>query len=377
MALPLPLTIGIEEEYQLIDPETRDLAPMASAVLAEAPAYLTRLLNPELHQAMIEIGTPPAENIRQAYRFLRDMRRVVAELAGRHGVRIVAAGTHPFALWENVPITEKVRYQELLGEFQDAVRALLIFGTHVHVGVGEDLEFRIDAMNVLRYMLPHLLALTVSSPLWRGRRTGFKSYRSLIWRGLPRTGIPVVFDSYPAYRRFVEVLVETGSIPDASRIWWAIRPHHAYPTLEFRAFDLATNPMDVIAVAALAQALVYKHYRMRQDNITFRIYPTPMIEENLWRAARYGLEGKLIDFGERREKWARDLIAELVAFVDEVLDELDARWAVEHVFRILDRGTSADRQLAIFEETGDARAVVDWLVEETLNFSEAGPVGGV
>ena len=366
----LPLTIGIEEEYQLIDPESRDLAPMASRVLAEAPAYLTRLLNPELHQAMIEIGTPAAENIREAYRFLKDMRTVVAELAERHGVRIVAAGTHPFALWENVPITEKERYQELLGEFQDAVRALLIFGTHVHIGVGGDLEFRIDAMNVLRYMLPHLLALTVSSPLWRGRRTGFKSYRNLIWRNLPRTGIPVVFDSHAAYQHFVDVLIQTGSIPDASRIWWAIRPHHTYPTLEFRAFDLATNPMDVIAVAALAQALVYKHYLMRQDNITFRVYPTPMIEENLWRAARYGLEGKLIDFGERREKWARDLMVELVEFVDEVLDELDSRWAVEHVYRILDRGTSADHQLKVFEETGDVRAVVDWLAEETLNFPE-------
>jgi len=366
----LPLTIGIEEEYQLVDPETRDLTPMASKVLADAPAYLTRLLNPELHQSMIEIGTPPAENIRQAYKFLKDMRQVVAELAEQHGVRIVAAGTHPFALWEKVPITEKERYQELLGEFQDAVRALLIFGTHVHIGVGSDLEFRIDAMNVLRYMLPHLLTLSVSSPLWRNRKTGFKSYRSLIWRNLPRTGIPVVFESHAAYQHLVDVLIQTGSIPDASRIWWAIRPHHSYPTLEFRAFDLATNPMDVIAVAALTQALVYKHYLMRQDNITFRIYPTPMIEENLWRAARYGLEGKLIDFGERREKWARDLLVELVEFVDEVLDELDSRWAVEHVYRILDRGTSADHQLKIFEETGSAQAVVDWLIEETLNFPE-------
>ncbi len=368
MAKPLPLTIGIEEEYQLVDPTSRDLAPAASAVLENAPAYLTRLLNPELHQAMIEIGTPPAEDIRQAYRYLKDMRQVVADLAENHGVRIVAAGTHPFALWEKVPITEKERYQELLGEFQDAVRALLIFGTHVHIGVGDDQEFRIDAMNVLRYMLPHLSALTVSSPLWRGRKTGFKSYRNLIWKNLPRTGIPVTFESHAAYQHFVEVLVNTGSIKDASRIWWSLRPHHQYPTLEFRAFDLATNPKDVIAVAALAQALVYKHYLMRQDNLTFRIYPQPMIEENMWRAARYGLEGKLIDFGERREKWARDLIVELVEFVDEVLDELDSRWAVEHVYTILDRGTSADRQLLIYEDTGDVKAVVDWLIEETLNF---------
>ncbi len=361
-----PLTVGIEEEYQLIDPDSRDLAPLAAEVLEEAPLALKQLLNPELHQAMIEIGTPPAANIREAFAMLKEMRREVAKLAEAKGVRIVAAGTHPFAQWENVPITQKDRYKELLGEFQDAVRALLIFGTHVHVGSGEDNEFRIDAINAMRYMLPHLLALSVSSPLWRGRATGLKSYRSLIWRSLPRTGIPSAFSSYSDYQRFVETLVATGSIKDASRIWWAMRAHHRYPTIEFRATDLATNPLDAIAIAALAQALIYKHWVMRRDNVTFRQYPTPLIEENVWRAARYGIDGKLIDFGERREKWARDLLVELVEFVDDVLDELDSRWAVERVYTILDRGTSADRQLAIYQESGDLRDVVDWLAQETL-----------
>jgi len=361
-----PLTVGIEEEYQLIDPETRDLAPVASEVLSEAPLALKQLLNPELHQSMVEIGTPPAANIREAYSMLVEMRREVARLAEAKGVRIVAAGTHPFALWEDVPITQKDRYMELLGEFQDAVRALLIFGTHVHVGTGENDEFRVDAINTMRYMLPHLLALSVSSPLWRGRVTGLKSYRSLIWRGLPRTGIPATFSSHSDYLQFVDTLVATGSIKDASRIWWSMRAHHRYPTIEFRATDLATNPRDAIAIAALSQALIYKHWVMRRDNVTFRQYPAPLIEENVWRAARYGLDGKLIDFGERREKWARDLLVELVDFVDDVLDDLDSRWAVEHVYTILDRGTSADRQLAIYEETGDLRAVVDWLAEETL-----------
>jgi carboxylate-amine ligase len=248
---------------------------------------------------------------------------------------------------------------------QILAQQLLIFGTHVHVGI-EDPEFLIDAMNVVRYLIPHVLCLSTSSPFWMGQDTGLKSYRSIIFRNFPRTGIPPRFESYADFKRYVEVLVKTHSIPDGSKIWFDVRPNHSYPTLELRICDVCTRVDEAVCVAALFQALIYKLWKLRRDNMTFRIYPTVFSEENKWRAVRYGLDGKLIDFGKQEEKPARDLIREMLDwFVGDVLDELGSRKEVEYAYRILDGGSSADRQLATFRRTGSLQAVVAQLISET------------
>lgn len=363
---PPTLTIGIEEEYQIIDPESRELKSYITQLLEGSRLYLLeRDIKPELHQSMVEIGTVVCNTIQEARNDLVQLRCMIDDLARAKGLRIAAAGTHPFSSWRSQEITPFERYLGVLEDMQDLARELLIFGMHVHIGVG-DPEFAIDAMNVLRYMLPHVLALSTSSPFWEGRNTGLKSYRSVVFKRFPRTGLPALFNSYADFQNYVDVLVRTNCIPDGSKIWWDLRPHHKYPTLEFRICDLCTNIDDAICCAAIFQALVLKHYKMRRDNITFRKYPIAMIEENKWRAVRYGISGKLIDFGRQEELPAKQLIYELVEFVDDVLDELGTRKEVEHAFTILERGTSADQQIAVYERTGDVRAVVDWLIEETM-----------
>jgi carboxylate-amine ligase len=221
-------------------------------------------------------------------------------------------------------------------------------------------------MNVARYFEPHVLTLSTSSPFWMGRETGLKSYRSIIFRNFPRTGIPPVLESGAAYATLVDTLVRTGCIPDASKIWWDVRPNHSYPTLEFRVCDVCTKVDEAVSVAAILQAIVAKLWKLRRDNMTFRVYPTALIEENKWRAVRYGLDGRLVDLGKDQELPARTLVRELLEwFVDDVLDELGSRKEVEYAFTILEQGTSADRQIARFRETGDLNAVVDTLVAET------------
>lgn len=357
------LTIGIEEEYHLIDPETRELSSGFSRLLdGEGESALS----PELHQSVVEIGTEPAANVAEAGRALAAKRRWVANLAAERGLRIAAAGTHPFSRWQAQAITPLQRYQGLVSDLGDVARQALTFGMHVHIGVA-DRELAVDALNTLRYFLPHLLALSTSSPFWEGRNTGLKSYRVVAFRRLPRTGIPEQFSSYADFQRYVELLIKAGSLEDSSKIWWDARVHHRYPTLEFRVCDLCTDLQDALACAGLFQALVYKHYRMRLANTTFRHYPTSLIEENIWRASRFGIEGQLIDLGRGEARPAPAVIAETVAFVDDVLDELGSRPYVEHVYTILERGTSAERQLEVFRESGgDLIAVTDWLIETTL-----------
>jgi carboxylate-amine ligase len=250
-------------------------------------------------------------------------------------------------------------------DLADLAQQLLIFGTHIHIGI-EDRDFLIDAMNVSRYLLPHVLCLSTSSPFWMGRNTGLKSYRSVIFRNFPRTGVPPVMNSYGEYSTLVESLVKTGCIPNASKIWWDVRPHHAYPTLEFRVCDVCTRVDEAVCIGAILQAIIAKLWKLRHDNMTFRVYPLTMIDENKWRAVRYGLDGKMVDFGKQREQPARELIREMLEwFIDDVLDDLGSRKEVEYAFRILDGGTSADRQLAVFRRTGDLKAVVDQIIVET------------
>ncbi|MEM7739012.1 MAG: carboxylate-amine ligase [Deinococcota bacterium] len=359
-------TIGIEEEYQIIDPETRELKSFITQFLEGDKSIFRQLeLKPELHQSIVEVGTTVCHNVQDARTELANLRRMVAEFAKNNNSCIAAAATHPFSSWQQQDITPYERYAGIVEDMQDLAREQLIFGMHVHVGI-EDQDLLIDTMNIMRYMTPHILALSTSSPFWQGRNTGLKSYRSALFKRFPRTGLPSQFMSFSEYQSFIDTLVETGCIPDASKIYWDVRPHHSYPTLEFRICDLCTNIDDAICCAALFQALAVKHYKMRRDNLSFKFYRNGMVEENKWRAMRYGIHGKMIDFGTRNELATHDLIHELVEFVDDVLDELGSRKEAEHAFTILERGTSADRQVAIYDETGDVKAVVDWLIEETV-----------
>jgi carboxylate-amine ligase len=358
------LTLGLEEEYQIIDPETRELRSYITEILS-GDHLLLEEVKPELHQSMVEIGTRVCQTPSDLGAELIRLRGAVMQLAGRDGLVIAAAGTHPFSSWLRQEITPLERYMGIRQDLALLAQQLLIFGTHVHIGI-EDREFLIDAMNVARYFVPHVLTLSTSSPFWMGRQTGLKSYRSIIFRHFPRTGIPPLLDSWTDYTSLVDSMVRTGCIPDASKIWWDVRPNHSYPTLEFRVCDVCTRVEEAVCVAAILQAIVAKLWRLRCDNLTFRIYPESLLEENKWRAVRYGLDGKLIDLGQEEELPARKLLRELIEwFVDDVLDELGSRKEVEYAFTVLEQGTSADRQLARFEQTGDLKAVVDAVVAET------------
>ena len=359
------LTIGIEEEYQLIDPRTGELTSCIIPLLDSGKIILGDQVKPELHQSIVEIGTAVCQTPAEAKAELIRLRRTIMELADKDGLKIAAAGTHPFSAWQNQEISPFERYATIKEDLQLIAQQMLIFGTHVHVGI-EDPEFLVDAMNVARYMLPHVLCLSTSSPFWSGRDTGLKSYHSIIFGNLTRTGIPHPFNSRSDFDRFVDTLVKTGCIPDGSKIWWDLRPHHIFPTLEFRVCDVCTRVDEAVCIAAIFQALMAKLWKLRQDNMTFRVYPTSLIEENKWRAVRYGLDGKLIDFGKERELPARELIREMIEwFLGDVIDELGSRQEVEYAYRIMEEGSSADRQLDTYRRTGDLRKVVDQLVAET------------
>ena len=362
---PPSLTLGVEEEYQIIDPQTRELRSYITEMLEEGQLILREQMKPELHQSIVEVGTNVCQTPAEVRAELVRLRGALLDLAGKKGLKIAAAGTHPFSSWLTQDITPFERYIGVQQDMQELARRLLIFGTHIHIGI-EDREFLIDAMNVVRYFLPHLLALSTSSPFWMGRLTGLKSYRSIIFRNFPRTGIPRVFDSWADMTYLLETLTKTNSIPNGSKIWWDVRPNWSYPTLEIRICDVCTRVDEAVCIAAILQAIVAKLWKLRCDNMTFRVYPVDLIEENKWRVVRYGLDGKLIDFGKQEELPARDLVRELIEwFIDDVVDDLGSRQQAAYAYQILNLGTSADRQLATFQRTGDLNAVVDQLIAET------------
>lgn len=365
--IPRPsLTIGIEEEYQIIDPESRELRSFITQFIDNGRIIMVeREIKPELHQSMVELGTPVCTTVAEAQDELIKQRSFISRLAREKGLEIVASATHPFSRWIDQPVTPFPRYLGVLEEMQVLAQRLLIFGMHIHIGI-EDRAFAVDTMNVVRYMLPHILALSTSSPFWLGRRTGLKSYRSVIFQDFPRSGIPDICRSEADYDSIVRTLVNTGCIPDASKIWWDVRPHHKYPTLEFRICDICTRIDEAIAIVAIFQALVLWLWKLRRSNVTFRVYRRDLIEENRWRASRYGLDGKMIDFGKGAEASTRALIRELLELVAEELDELGTAAYIQPIESMLLHGTSADRQLRIFDSTdGDLKAVVDHLIEET------------
>jgi carboxylate-amine ligase len=358
------LTIGIEEEFQIVDAEGQ-LRSHSASLLAAARPRLGEQVKPEMMQSVIEAGTKICADITEAREEIATLRGTLAALLRPAGLRLASAGTHPFSHWQEQQVTEHERYKILEEELQDVIRELLIFGLHVHVGIA-DRERRIEVMNEARYFLPHLLAISTSSPFWLTRNTGLKSYRQVVWGRFPRTGIPPEFASYDEFENFVELLVRTGSIDNGRKIWWDLRPHAFYPTIEFRVCDAATRIDETLCIAALIQAICAKLIVLRERNLGFRRYAPSLIQENKWRAMRGGMDAKLIDFGKEAEVPMRDLAVELLEFVDDVVDGLGSRREVTYLERIVRDGTSADRQLKIWNETGHLHAVVDHVAEETV-----------
>jgi glutamate---cysteine ligase / carboxylate-amine ligase len=358
-------TLGIEEEFQTIDPVTRDLRSHIQAeIIEKGKTRLHERVKPEMHQSVVEVGTGICKNIKEAKAEVFELRRDMVNLAKDNGLRLAAAGTHPFAVWHKQDIFPDARYHTIVEDMQQVARANLIFGLHVHIGI-EDKEATIHLMNAARYFLPHILALSVNSPFWMGRNTGLKSYRCKVFDKFPRTNIPDYFQSYGEYENFVNLLIKTNCIDNAKKIWWDLRPHPFFGTLEFRICDIPLRAEETIALAALMQAVVVKLYNLYSMNMGFRLYRRALIMENKWRASRYGIEGKLIDFGRQTELPARDLILELLEFVDDVIDQLDSRQEIGYIHKMLEMGTGAERQLKVFERTQDLKAVVDYIIEET------------
>lgn len=357
-------TLGIEEEFQIIDPETRELRSHMQQIVEGGKTILKEQVKAEMHQAVVEVGTNICENIAEARKEVTYLRRMIAELAEKSGLKFAAAGTHPFSLWQDQPITDHPRYEEIVNELQDTARANLIFGLHVHVGI-ENREVGLQIMNAVRYFLPHIFALSTNSPFWEGRNTGFKSFRTKVFDKFPRTGIPEFFSSAAEYDNYLNLLIKTRCIDNGKKIWWDIRLHPFFNTVEFRICDVPMTVDETITLAAIMQACVVKIYKLMKQNLNFRLYRKALISENKWRAARYGIDGKLIDFGKQEEVDCRALIYELLDFIDDVVDELGSREEVAKVTKILENGTGADRQLKVYEQTKDLKKVVDYIIEQT------------
>lgn len=360
-------TLGIEEEFQIVDPVTRELRSHMEQIVEGGKILLKEQVKAEMHQSVVEVGTNICQNIEEARQEVTFLRKTIIDLAHQGGLRVASAGTHPFSLWSEQQITDHPRYEEIVNELQDAARANLIFGLHVHVGI-EDRELGIQIMNAARYFLPHIFALSTNSPFWEGRNTGFKSFRTKVFDKFPRTGIPDYFGSAAEYDSYVNLLVKTNCIDNGKKIWWDIRVHPFFNTLEFRVCDVQLRVEETIALAALMQAIVAKIHKLMKSNLNFRLYRRALINENKWRACRYGLDGKLIDFGKQTEVPTAMLVHELLEFVDDVVDELDSRHAINYIYKMLENGTGADRQLRAYQQSGgDFKAVVDYIISETMH----------
>ena len=353
-------TLGIEEEYMVIDPQSRELKSHEQKIVTEGQKIIRDKVKAEMHQAVVEVGTDICRDVDEARRDVSTLRTTISRIAGDLGFQVGAAGTHPFSDWEQQLITEHVRYNEIVNELQEAARSNLIFGLHVHVGM-ENREMANHIANSTRYFLPHIYALSTNSPFWEGRKTGYKSYRTKVFDKFPRTGLPEYFDSIEAYDNFVKLLVKTNCIDNAKKIWWDLRVHPFFNTVEFRICDVPMTVDETICIAALFQAVCAKIYKLRSLNMNYIQYSRALINENKWRASRYGIDGHLIDFGKEEEVNTRVLIYELLDFIDDVVDPLGCRAAAHYAEHMLETGTGADRQLKVFEETGSLLSVVDYI----------------
>ncbi len=364
MTEPGLFTLGVEEEFQIVDPETGELRSRVQEILEDGKVILAERVKPEMHQSVVEMGTDICRNIHDVRDQVTDLRMKLSKLAKKNGLTIAAAGTHPFSHWKDQKITDQQHYKEIVTDMQQVARANLIFGLHVHVGV-DDRETALHIMNAARYFLPHIFALSTNSPFWLGRNTGFKSYRCKVFDRFPRTGIPDYFGSIAEYDNFVNLLIKTKCIDSAKKIWWDIRAHPIFKTLEFRVCDIPMRIDETVCLTAIVQAIVAKLHKLIKQNLGFRLYRRALIAENNWRAARYGIQSRLIDFGKKKEVEFKQLANELCEFVDDVVDDLNSREEVNYIRKILEMGTGADRQLKVYEDTNDLKKVVDYIVKET------------
>ncbi len=358
-------TLGVEEEYMVMNPETRELTSHEQKIVTEGQKVIKDKVKAEMHQAVVEVGTDICENIEEAYRDVFTLRKTISQIAGDLGFMVGASGTHPFSHWQSQLITDHVRYNEIVNELQEAARSNLIFGLHVHVGM-EDRRMAIHIANSARYFLPHVYALSTNSPFWEGRFTGYKSFRTKVFDKFPRTGIPDYFESIEAYESYVNLLIKTNCIDNAKKIWWDLRVHPFFNTVEFRICDVPMNIDETIAIAALFQAICAKLYKLRSQNMNFIMYQRALINENKWRAGRYGIDGTLIDFGKEQEVNTRVLIYELLDFVDDVVDQLGSRSAMNFIHKMIENGTGADRQLAVYNQRQNLNDVVDYVQSQFL-----------
>jgi carboxylate-amine ligase len=367
-------SVGLEEEYLLVDPTTRDLvSETPTGLLEDCQHELGDSVSPEFLQCQIEVGTPVCGTMQEAREQLARLRRTVSTAAQAHGARLIAASTHPFASWGGLKRTPKERYQIIEDDLQNVVRRLMICGMHVHVGIEDD-ELRIDLLGQVTYILPHLLALSTSSPFWQGQNTGLRSYRIAVWDEMPRTGLPEAFDSFSDFERHVRVLVNAGLIEDGTKLWWDVRPSVRYPTLEMRISDVCTRLEDALCIAALYRCWLHMLMRLRRQNQRWRRYSPMLINENRWRAQRYGTDQGLVDFGLGRIVPYADLLEEILSLIQPDAQALDCVREVQHARTIIARGTSGHRQIATYEraradgadEREALRAVVDMLIEDTL-----------
>ncbi len=359
-------TLGVEEEYMVVDPVTRELKSHEQKIVQEGEKVIKDKVKAEMHQAVVEVGTDICQNIDEAFVDVATLRRTISGIADTLGLWVGASGTHPFSHWESQLITDHARYSAIVNELQEAARSNLIFGLHVHVGM-ENREMAIHIANSARYFLPHIYALSTNSPFWEGRKTGYKSFRTKVFDKFPRTGIPDFFESIESYDNYVKLLVKTNCIDNAKKIWWDLRVHPFFNTVEFRICDVPLTVMETITIAALFQGICAKLYKLRLENLNFIIYPRVLINENKWRAGRYGIEGSLIDFGKESEVNTRVLIYELLDFISDVTGPLGIRNAVNNVHNMLEAGTGADRQLKVYEETNSLPAVVDYIHSQFLD----------
>lgn len=358
-------TLGVEEEYMVLDPHTHELKSHEQKIVQEGQKVIKDKVKAEMHQAVVEVGTDICANVDEAHADVSTLRKTISEIAGGLGLSMGASGTHPFSHWESQLITDHIRYNEIVNELQEAARSNLIFGLHVHVGM-ESREMANHIANSTRYFLPHVFALSTNSPFWEGRRTGYKSFRTKVFDKFPRTGIPDAFESIEAYDNYVKLLIKTNCIDNAKKIWWDLRVHPFFNTVEFRICDIPMTVDETIALAALFQALCARIYMLRSKNLNFIQYSRALLNENKWRASRYGVDGYLIDFGKEEEVNTRALVYELLDFIDPVLDHLGSRHRVAYVHKILENGTGADRQLAVFEQSKNLSSVVEYIQNQFL-----------
>ncbi len=358
-------TLGVEEEYMVIDPVTRELKSHEQKIVQEGQKLIKDKVKAEMHQAVVEVGTDICKDVDEAFQDVATLRGTISQIAGDLGLWVGASGTHPFSHWDSQLITDHVRYRAIVEELQEAARSNLIFGLHVHVGM-ENNDMAMHIANSARYFLPHVYALSTNSPFWEGRKTGYKSFRTKVFDKFPRTGIPDYFESYEAYDKYVQTLIKTNCIDNAKKIWWDLRVHPFFNTVEFRICDVPMTITETIAIAALFQAICAKLYKLRLKNMNYIMYQRALITENKWRAGRYGIDGSLIDFGKEAEVNTRLLIYELLDFIDDVVDDLGSRHIIKHVSKMLEVGTGADRQLKVFEETNDLIKVTDYIHDQFL-----------